>query len=78
MQMSEGENFPNQEMHENKEMNNTEAKNTPENNQIQAQDKNIIENGSLKNEDLKIGQYYLTPLQSILLNKIKNFQWDLN
>jgi hypothetical protein len=69
MQMSEGENFPNQEMHENKEMNNTEAKNTPENNKIQAQDKNIIENGSLKNEDLKIGQYYLTPLQSILLNK---------
>ena len=69
MQMSEVENFPNQEIEEKKEMNNSEPKNIPVNNQIHSQDKNIIENGSLKNDDLKIGQYYLTPLQSILLNK---------
>ena len=67
--MSEGENFPNQEIKENKEVNISDSKNIPANNQIKAQDNNIIENGSLKNEDLKIGQYYLTPLQSILLNK---------
>jgi hypothetical protein len=67
--MSEVENFPNQEMKESNEMNNSEAKNITGNDQIQSQDKNNIENGSLKNDDLKIGQYYLTPLQSILLNK---------
>ena len=69
MQMSEVENFPNQEIKENEEIKNSEEKNISANNQIQSKDNNIIENGSLKNEELKIGQYYLTPLQSILLNK---------
>ena len=67
--MSEAENFPNQEMTINKDLNNSEAKNISGNDQMQSQDKNNIENASFKNEDLKIGQYYLTPLQSILLNK---------
>ena len=67
--MSEVENFPNQEIKENEEIKNSEEKNISANNQIQSKDNNIIENGSLKNEELKIGQYYLTPLQSILLNK---------
>ena len=67
--MSEAENFPNQEMTINKDLNNSEAKNISGNDQMQSQDKNNIENVSLKNDDLKIGQYYLTPLQSILLNK---------
>ena len=66
--MSE-ENFPNQEMTINKDLNNSEAKNISGNDQMQSQDKNNIENASFKNDDLKIGQYYLTPLQSILLNK---------
>ena len=69
MQMSEVENFPNQEIKENEEIKNSEEKNISANNQIQSKDNNIIDNGSLKNEELKIGQYYLTPLQSILLNK---------
>ena len=69
MQMSEVENFPNQEIKENEEIKNSEEKSISANNQIQSKDNNIIENGSLKNEELKIGQYYLTPLQSILLNK---------
>ena len=67
--MSEVENFPNQEIKENKEINNSDSKNISANNQIQSKDNNIIENGSLKNDGLKIGQYYLTPLQSLLLNK---------
>jgi hypothetical protein len=67
--MSEAENFPNQEMSLNKDLNNSEAKNISGNDQMQSQDKNNIENASFKNDDLKIGQYYLTPLQSILLNK---------
>ena len=67
--MSEAENFPNQEMTINKDLNNSEAKNISGNDQMQSQDKNTIENASFKNDDLKIGQYYLTPLQSILLNK---------
>ena len=67
--MAEVENFPNQEIKENKEINNSESKNISANNQIQSKDNNIIENGSLKNDELKIGQYYLTPLQSLLLNK---------
>ena len=67
--MSEAENFPNQEMALNKDLNNSEAKNISGNDQMQYQDKNNIENASFKNDDLKIGQYYLTPLQSILLNK---------
>ena len=67
--MSEVENFPNQEMALNKDLNNSEAKNITGNDQMQSQDKNNIENASFKNDDLKIGQYYLTPLQSILLNK---------
>ena len=67
--MSEAENFPNQEMALNKDLNNSEAKNISGNDQIPSQDKNNIENASFKNDDLKIGQYYLTPLQSILLNK---------
>ena len=67
--MSEVENFPNQEMALNKGLNNSEAKNISGNDQMQSQDKNNIENASFKNDDLKIGQYYLTPLQSILLNK---------
>ena len=67
--MSEAENFPNQEMALNKDLNNSEAKNISGNDQMQFQDKNNIENASFKNDDLKIGQYYLTPLQSILLNK---------
>ena len=67
--MSEAENFPNQEMAINKDLNNSEAKNISGNDQMQSQDKNNIENASFKNDDLKIGQYYLTPLQSILLNK---------
>ena len=67
--MSEVENFPNQEMTLNKDLNNSEAKNISGNDQMQSQDKNNIENASFKNDDLKIGQYYLTPLQSILLNK---------
>ena len=67
--MSEAENFPNQEMTLNKDLNNSEAKNISGNDQMQSQDKNNIENASFKNDDLKIGQYYLTPLQSILLNK---------
>ena len=67
--MSEVENFPNQEMALNKDLNNSEAKNISGNDQMQSQDKNNIENASFKNDDLKIGQYYLTPLQSILLNK---------
>ena len=67
--MSEVENFPNQEMTINKDLNNSEAKNISGNDQMQSQDKNNIENASFKNDDLKIGQYYLTPLQSILLNK---------
>ena len=67
--MSEAENFPNQEMTINKDLNNSEAKNISGNDQMQSQDKNNIENASFKNDDLKIGQYYLTPLQSILLNK---------
>ena len=67
--MSEDENFPNQEMALNKDLNNSEAKNISGNDQMQSQDKNNIENASFKNDDLKIGQYYLTPLQSILLNK---------
>ena len=67
--MSEAENFPNQEMALNKDLNNSEAKNISGNDQMQSQDKNNIENASFKNDDLKIGQYYLTPLQSILLNK---------
>ena len=67
--MSEAENFPNQEMALNKGLNNSEAKNISGNDQMQSQDKNNIENASFKNDDLKIGQYYLTPLQSILLNK---------
>ena len=67
--MSEAENFPNQEMTINKGLNNSEAKNISGNDRMQSQDKNNIENASFKNDDLKIGQYYLTPLQSILLNK---------
>ena len=67
--MSEVENFQNQEMALNKDLNNSEAKNISGNDQMQSQDKNNIENASFKNDDLKIGQYYLTPLQSILLNK---------
>ena len=67
--MSEVENFPNQEMALNKDLNNSEAKNISGNDRMQSQDKNNIENASFKNDDLKIGQYYLTPLQSILLNK---------
>ena len=67
--MSEDENFPNQEMALNKDLNNSEAKNISGNDQMQSQDKNNNENASFKNDDLKIGQYYLTPLQSILLNK---------
>ena len=67
--MSEAENFPNQEMALNKDLNNSEAKNISGNDQMQSKDKNNIENASFKNDDLKIGQYYLTPLQSILLNK---------
>ena len=67
--MSEAENFPNQEMALNKGLNNSEAKNISGNDRMQSQDKNNIENASFKNDDLKIGQYYLTPLQSILLNK---------
>ena len=67
--MSEPENFPNQEMTINKDLKNSEAKNISGNDQMLSQDKNNIENASFKNDDLKIGQYYLTPLQSILLNK---------
>ena len=67
--MSEVENFPNQKMEEDNDMNNSQGKNIIGNDQVQSQDKNNIENVTFKNDDLKIGQYYLTPLQSILLNK---------
>ena len=67
--MSELENFPNQKMEEDNDMNNSQGKNITGNDQVHSQDKNNIENVTFKNDDLKIGQYYLTPLQSILLNK---------
>ena len=67
--MSEVENLSNIENQENKENNSIEQKNITPNNQIPQQEKNIISENTLKNDSLKFGEYYLTPLQSILLNK---------
>jgi len=67
--MSEGEIVKNNALQDNQDINTSEPMNIISNNQIQPQEKNIISNNALKNEDLKFGQYYLTPLQSILLNK---------
>ena len=66
--MSEGEIVKNNALQDNQDINTSEPMKIS-NNQIQPQEKNIISNNALKNEDLKFGQYYLTPLQSILLNK---------
>ena len=67
--MSEGEIFPNNDLQENEDINTSEPKNLISNNQIQPQEKNIEANAPIKTEELKFGQYLLTPLQSILLNK---------
>ena len=67
--MSELENISNMENHENKENNSLEEKNISSNNHLPQQEKNIITENTLKNDSLKFGEYYLTPLQSILLNK---------
>ena len=67
--MSEGEIIPNNVLQENQDINTSEPVNMSSNNQIQQQEKNIISNSPIKNEELKFGQYFLTPLQSILLNK---------
>jgi hypothetical protein len=67
--MSEGEIIPNNVLQENQDINTSEPVNMSSNNQIQPQEKNIISNSPIKNEELKFGQYFLTPLQSILLNK---------
>ena len=49
--MSKPENFPNQEMALNTELNNSEAKNISRNDQMQSQDKNNIHNASFKKAD---------------------------
>jgi len=67
--MSEGEITPNNVLQENQDINTSEPVNMSSNNQIQPQEKNITSNSHIKNEELKFGQYFLTPLQSILLNK---------
>ena len=67
--MSEGEIFPNNDLQDNEDINTSEPKNLISNNQIQPQEKNIEANAPIKTEELKFGQYLLTPLQSILLNK---------
>jgi len=67
--MSEGKIIPNNVLQENQDINTSEPVNMSSNNQIQPQEKNITSNSHIKNEELKFGQYFLTPLQSILLNK---------
>ena len=67
--MSEGEIVPNNALQDNQDINTSEPMNIISNNQIKPQEKKIISNSPLKNEVLEFGQYLLTPLQSILLNK---------
>ena len=75
--MSEEDDLQKKPLEENKELNSLEQKNTSLNNQIQPQENNITPNSPIKNEQLKFGQYYLTPLQSILLNKKFPFGFKL-
>ena len=75
--MSEEDDLQKKPLEENKELNSLEQKNTSLNNQIQPQENNITPDSPIKNEQLKFGQYYLTPLQSILLNKKFPFGFKL-
>ena len=63
------ENKPISELSENQNNVNPIAQNEAPNNPITVQEKNSILNNPLPQEELKFGQYYLTPLQSIIINK---------
>ena len=57
------------ELSENQNNINPKTENEAPNNPIPPQEKNSILNEPLPQEELKFGQYYLTPLQSIIINK---------
>ena len=67
--MSEGEIIPKNDLQENQDINTSQPANIISNNQIEQENKNNTSNEPLQKEELKFGQYLLTPLQSILLNK---------
>lgn len=67
--MSEGELNENNNLQENQDINTSEPKNIISNNQMEIEEKKIESNVPLKKEEIKFGQYLLTPLQSILINK---------
>ena len=63
------ENKPNSPLPENQINENPISENIASNNPLPAPEKNSIINEALPEEKLKKGQYYLTPLQSIIINK---------
>ena len=67
--MSESQIVPNSALNENQENINPLIENGAPKNPLPPQEKNSILNSPIPHEDLKFGQYYLTPLQSIILNK---------
>jgi hypothetical protein len=75
--MSEAQFFQNEIMHINNENKQEENKITSLNGQYKELDRNNPLNNEEKDEDLKIGQYMLTPLQSIIINKKMPFGFKL-
>ena len=72
--MSEPQISENQIMQENKQESSNINSLNPQNKEIE---RNNPTNNQEANEDLKIGQYILTPLQSIILNKKMPFGFKL-
>ena len=75
--MSEAQFSQNEIMHINNENKQEENKITSINGQYKELDRNNPLNNEEKDEDLKIGQYMLTPLQSIIINKKMPFGFKL-
>lgn len=75
--MSEGQFSQNEIMHINNENKQEENKITSLNGHYKELDRNNPINNEEKDEDLKIGQYMLTPLQSIIINKKMPFGFKL-
>ncbi len=75
--MSEAQFSQNEIMHINNENKQEENKITSLNGQYKELDRNNPLNNEEKDEDLKIGQYMLTPLQSIIINKKMPFGFKL-
>lgn len=75
--MSEGQVAVNQIIEEPKENMEIENRNTSPNHQNNDIKNNLNSNNVEQKEELKLGQYILTPLQSILINKLMPLGYKL-